>query len=117
MTTLTLLSKICLLVYIPVENRAEWDRVYYVRKTTQDVICRLEHHLSFAAEHEPVVLCKVEEQLSPTLENGSVLPMLTDSTENEKEPIEQNANQKKHTVSPETRKRGIELLKRIRMVS
>ncbi len=117
MTTLTLLHNICLLYFIPLETRAEWNHHYYVRRKTQDVICRLEHHLSFAAEHEPVVLCRVKEQLSPTLENGSVLTMLTDSTENEKEPIEQNTNQEKNMVSPESRKRGTEPLKRIRKVS
>ena len=118
MTTLNLLSNIlCLLYFIPLETRAEWNHDYYVRRKTQDVICRLEHHLSFAAEHEPVVICRVEDQLSPTLENGSVITMLTDSTENEKEPEEQNTNQEKHMVSPESRKRGIELLKRIRKVS
>lgn len=118
MTTLNLLSNIlCLLYFIPLETRAEWNHDYYVRRKTQDVICRLEHHLSFAAEHEPVVIHRGEDQLSPTLGNGSVITMLTDSTENEKEPIEQNTNQEKHMVSPESRKRGIELLKRIRKVS
>jgi hypothetical protein len=83
-TTLSLLSNIRLLYFIPLETRVERNHDYYVRRKTQDVICRLEYHLSFAAEHEPVVIRRGEDQLSPTLENGSVITMLTDSTENEK---------------------------------